>query len=201
MFHAHSRALIGTKGKASPLEAMNLGKSENREELLAISPDENAAALNERFDEAQKVLATPDVGEVGSDEWRIAMIGKQASIKVMLLDERITTLDRQRLDSTYDFQQRTLDEMDRQQQRNWTIQQRTRELELETKARELTFKFAQTAQDLTVAQAKSAEGFAISADRQSKSLKLATWVLAAATIILAIATVVLVFVTASSGGS
>jgi len=154
---------------------------------MPFSDDEHAT-LNERFADAERVLQTPNPHRVGSDDWRLQQVEKQAAIAVMLLDERLMPLERQRIQSIYDHQQRVLDELDRQNQRAWEAQQRTKEIELETKAREVTFGYAKTAQDLSIAQAAAAE-------RQSASLKRATWVLAFATIVLAVATVVLVVVT------
>lgn len=152
--------------------------------------------LNRRFEEAQKVVATPDTGEPGSAEWRMCVIKKQAAIKTMLLDRRISELDRNRLESTYEHQRLMLDEYDRQQQRNWEMEQRKAELELQTQYRDLTLRYSEASRQTAESQTKQAEQSAKNAEVQARSVIRATWVLAFATIVLAIATIVLIFVTA-----
>lgn len=166
--------------------------------MSEYSAEENAE-LNERFRAAEKVLNTPDPGEPGSSEWRIVTIKKLSAIKIMLLDDRISKIDRYRLNSTYEGLKSLYKEYDRQQQRNWEMEQRTKEIQLENQYREVTLNYSKAANTLAESQANTAERYARSADVQATSLKRATWVLALATIVLAIATVVLTYVTATKG--
>jgi hypothetical protein len=157
--------------------------------------------LYQRFMDAEKVLAAPEIGEPGSLDWQKCIVQKQAAIKVMLLDKRLSEFDRQALDSTYDAQQRNLDLLDRQQQRNWEMQQRAKEIELENEYRKLTIMYAETSKKMAESQAEAAKRYQETAETQAESLRRATWVLAFATIILALATTALIFVTAADKGS
>ena len=159
------------------------------------------AELNKIFKDAEEIVRTPEVGEPGSYEWRISITKKQAALRQMLLDKRLSDFDRNVLESTYDFQQRMLDEHSRQDERNWTMKQRTEEIKLEGQYRKETLEYAEASRRTAESQAEAAERYARNAETQAKSLTRATWVLAVATIALVLATAVLIFVTATDKGS
>ena len=75
----------------------------------------------------------------------------------MLLDQRLSELDRHRLQSTYDHQQHMLDELDRGQQRNREMEQKSKEILLDTQYRELTLKYAEASTRIAESQAEAAE--------------------------------------------
>lgn len=155
--------------------------------------------LDKRFEEAQRFVALPDVGDVGSLEWYAHMVKKQAAITTMMMDERLPEKQRDMLKAVREQQQYSLQLLDRQLQQNREMELRSKEIDLETETRKLTFGYAQASKELAESQAAAAERNARTAEKQAKSVIRATWVLAAATIVLAVATVVLIFVTASSG--